>query len=161
MKATGKIGPPTNTPAAPAIAEIEDPLTGELIDANDVDALITLFEQLKANMDAIATAKGLICQALAAKTEGDTKTRRIVGKTRAAKVEMPSTKWDNSKLKEAYHAYPGFRDLYLRIAKIEPDLRQVNKLRNTSGPADLELFKKIVLSAESPPTANPSITIEK
>jgi len=142
-------------------AEIEDPLTGELIDVSDVDALISCFENLKATAEQITYARGLIAQALAAKTESVTKTRRIAGKTRIAKIEMPSVKWDNAKLKEAYHAYPKFRDQYLRIAEVAPDMVQLNKLRNMTGEPDLETFKKIVLAAERPATGNPSITIEK
>ena len=128
---------------------------------SDVDALISCFESLKETADAISHARGLISQALAAKTDGDTKTRRVAGRTRIAKVEMPSTKWDNAKLKEAYNSYPAYRSQYLRIVEVAPDLRAVNKLRTMSGPPDLETFKKIVLAAEKPATNNPSITIEK
>lgn len=141
--------------------EILDPLTGELVSVNDVDTLIDLLESLKRADEANYAAKIQVQRALAAKAPHEKKTERVAGNRRAVKIEHPSKSWDNSKLKEAWNSYPKFRDQYLRIGSIEPQLREVDKLRGTSGPADLESFKSIVLSAEREPTANARVSIEK
>ena len=142
-------------------AEILDPLTGELVSADDVDMLIDLLDSLKKADEANYAAKVQVIRALAAKSPHEKKTERVAGHRRAVKVEHPSKSWDNSKLKEAWNSYPKFREQYLRIGSIEPQLREVDKLRGTSGPADLESFKSIVLAAEREPTSNPRITIEQ
>lgn len=150
----------TETPSAEP-AEILDPLTGELVSVDDVDSVIDLLESLKRMEDAVRDAKVQVTRALAAKAPHEKKTERVAGQRRVAKIEHPGKSWDNSKLKEAWNSYPKFRDQYLRIAAIDPQLREVDKLRGTSGPADLESFKSMVLSAEREPTASPRISIEK
>ena len=161
--APGLATAPTTTDAtdATAAAEILDPLTGELVSADDVDMLIDLLDSLKKADEANYAAKVQVIRALAAKSPHEKKTERVAGHRRAVKVEHPSKSWDNSKLKEAWNSYPKFREQYLRIGSIEPQLREVDKLRGTSGPADLESFKSIVLAAEREPTSNPRITIEQ
>ena len=141
--------------------EILDPLTGELVSVNDVDTLIDLLESLKRADEANYAATVQVRRALAAKAPHEKKTERVAGNRRAVKIEHPSKSWDNSKLKEAWNSYPKFRDQYLRISSIEPQLREVDKLRGTTGPADLESFKSMVLSAEREPTANARVSIEK
>ena len=143
------------------LEEILDPLTGELVSVNDVDSVIDLLESLKRMEDAVREAKVQVTRALAAKAPHEKKTERVAGQRRVAKIEHPGKSWDNSKLKEAWNSYPKFRDQYLRISSIEPQLREVDKLRGTSGPADLESFKSIVMAAEREPTSNPRITIEQ
>ena len=141
--------------------EILNPFTGEIIPTDDVDSLIDMLEEIKKADEANYAAKIQIIRTLAAKAPNEKRTERVVGSRRAVKVEHPPKSWDGSKLKEAYHSFPQFRDKYLRIASIEPQLREVEKLRGTAGPADLETFKAIVLSAERESTSNPRISIEE
>lgn len=149
--------------AAAEAPEIVDPLTGELVDPADHDALIDLYERCRAFDSKIYVAKVLAAKALAAATSGDTLTRRLVTKSgRKIKIEMPGTFFENSVLKEAWHSYPQFREQYLRIGTVEPQLREVKKLRNTTCDSEvLETFKKVVLAAEKPSGATPRITVEK
>lgn len=155
------VAPVAQSPPTPAVSEIMDPLTGELIRTDDVDGLVDLFESLKKQGDAICVARIEVQRALASQVPGEKKTERIVGRRRAVKIEHPSTTWDSSKLKEAWNSYPQFRDQYLSLGTITPKLVEVKKLKGTQGPPDLETFKNIVMSAERAPTGNPSITIEK
>lgn len=152
--------PPAPTPTTPA-AEVVDPLTGEIVSTTDADALIELWARLREIDAQIYAAKTATARALASLTTGDAKTRRVQGQRLRCVVEMPSTNWDNSRLKEAWHAFPRWRDTYLRISEISPNLREVNKLRNMSGPPDLETFRAMVLGAERESTATPRIKIEE
>lgn len=140
--------------------ELIDPTTGEIVDLADVDQMIDAWERLRKHDAEIYAAKATLARALAALTVGDTKARRVQGHRRKAVVEMPGASWDKPLLKEAWNAYPQFRDTYLRIETIAPQLREIKKIRSTSGPKDFETFKKIVLAAERPATANPSIKVE-
>jgi len=141
--------------------EIKSPLDGMLVAVDDPDGLIDLYEQLDLFDKHLYATKLKIREALAALTEGDAKTRRVMGKRRAAKVTMPADSWDNGILREAWESYPALRDGYLRIAKIEPRLREVKKLANTSGTPEIETFRNMVLSANRGPTGTPSISIER
>lgn len=143
--------------------EIVDPLTGEVIAADDLDALIDLHERCKREADRLYVAKTLSAKALALATSGEAKTRRLVTASgRKIKVEMPSTTWNNATLKRCYAAFPPeIRDQYLRIEAIAPQLREVNKLRETTcEDATLAAFKQQVLAAEQPATSTPKVTVE-
>jgi hypothetical protein len=142
-------------------ADSVDPIAGEVIDPTDADALIDFYESMKSLDSQIYVAKQLAAKALAALTTGETKSRRLQGQRRKVKIEMPSTTWENSKLKEAWNSFPHLRETYLRIGTIEPQLVEIKKLRNTSGPPDLETFKSMVFAAEREPTGTPKVTIEE
>lgn len=150
--------PTVETPAPP---DLVDPTTGEVIDRGDADSLIDAFERIKAADAELYAAKTEVVRALAALTTGEAKTRRVAGQRRLVALEFPSPEFTNSILKEAWHAFPKFAPIYLRIGTVEPVAKEVKKLRETSGPSDLEMFKKLVLGAERPSTRNPSIKIEK
>lgn len=146
----------------PETPEIVDPLTGELIAADDPDALIDLHERCRREAEKIYVAKTLCAKALALATTGEAKTRRLVTASgRKIKIEMPSNNWNNATLKKCWAAFPDLREQYLRIATIEPQLREVNKLRETTTEdGQFAAFKQLVLSAEQPPTAMPKILVE-
>lgn len=141
--------------------EFIDPLTGEVIDLTDADALIDCFERIKAQDSAIYVAKQIVQRAIANLSEGTAKTRRVRGHRRRAKVEMPDAGWDQSKLKEAYNAYPQFRDELLSISSLRVKLREFKKVVNEKGPEDFQCFKGIVQAAELPPSGTPRVTVEQ
>lgn len=144
---------------------ILDPITGEILDPADatyIDDLIDSYERISALDSKLYAAKCAIRQALADRTEGDAKTRRVAGKRRLVKLEFPGDKFEQSILKEAWQSYPQFRDEYLRIAEIAPKLREVKKLENLSGDESLCCFRDIVLSAnKGNGGALPTVKIEK
>lgn len=153
--------PPEPTPTPTTPAEVVDPLTGEIVPVTDADALIELWTRLREIDQQIYAAKTATARALAALTTGEARTRRVQGQRLRCVVEMPPTNWDNSRLKEAWHAFPRWREEYLRIAEVAPNLREVAKLRNMSGPPDLETFRAMVLGAERESTATPRIKVEE
>lgn len=141
---------------------ITNPVSGAAIDTEDVDQLIEAFAILDdVNKRVYATLQQLR-ELIGAKTDGTAKTRRLVGQRLQVKVEMPDDNWNNGQLKEAFNAYPQFRDAYLRIDTVKPQLREVKKLKTMTivdNPA-MELFRDIVLGANQGPTGLPKVTIE-
>lgn len=140
--------------------EVVDPW-GECISLTDPDSLIDAYERIS-NFDAKCFAvKQQIRQALGNLTEGDAKTRRVQGKRRKAKVEFPGTKWDQSKLKEAWNSYPQLRDQVLKIDTIGVKSTEYKKLVNTAGAPEVETFRNIVTSAASESDALPTVKVEQ
>lgn len=156
--------PPVEAPPAPPAPEdleLVDPLTGEVVDRKDRDGLIAAFDRTQQKDRELYAFKRALAFALAALTDGEKKTRRVLGHTRCAKVEMPDESLDQSKLKEAYGRFPRFREMYLRIESIGIVAKEWKKALETSGEEDFEAFKSVVKSAIRPPTATPRITVEK
>lgn len=158
--------PPATPPAEQAqpsefdLFELVDPLTGEILDRDNVDDLIDSYERLKQTSDRCYAVQMEIRRILADKTEGDAKTRRIRGKRRAAKITMPDDSWDQSILREAFHSYPQHRDECLKIDTVKVMLREYKKLVNTSGPPDFETFRDMVTKANRGPTGTPALAVE-
>lgn len=146
-----------------AIQEVVSPIDGQCVATDDIDGLIDLFEQLDRHDKEVYAAKLRIRQLLQGMSEGDgtSKTRRVRGRRRQAAIVMPDDNWEQSVLREAYFAYPAFRDEFLRIAQIAPKLKEVKKLANMSGTDDLCTFRDMVLRANRGPTGVATIKVEK
>lgn len=150
------------TPPGGQEEELIDLITGEVIQSDDADALITSFERIKAQADKFYAQEKRIRLAIGRLTEGEAKTRRIRGKLRAAKVEMPDDYWSQPILKEAWYSYPALRDEFLRIDAVAVKLREWKKLKETSGEPNLETFKKMLTSANlGAAGGTPRVTVEK
>ena len=144
--------------------EIISPFDREIIDLDDsksTDKLIGLLEQIKNTEKQLYAVKPLVVRELAARTEGDAKTRRVMGDDRLAKVTMPDLSWDQGILKEAWNSYPKFRDMCLKIGEITVALRDWKKIENTTGGDDFNQFRDMVKAACRGAIGSPSITIEK
>lgn len=146
----------------PQPAAIRDPITDVVVSLTDPDAMIDALERLKHIDDQVYLAIQEIRNGLARLTEGQTtaKTRRVQGRRRTAVVEMPGDAWDQAKLKEAWHSFPQHRDQCLKIGSITVALREWHKLANTSGPADLEVFRDMIAAANRGPQGTPTVKIE-
>jgi hypothetical protein len=150
-----------SAPAGPVMpAEIECPLTGEIVRLSDADGLIDLFERVKRTGDICYAVQMKCREALAAMSEGDTKTRRVRGRRRLAKITMPDDAWENSLLMEAFNSYPQYRDQCLRIERIKVMLRDYKKVVGTAGPPDFEQFRNMVSKANRGPCGTPVVTVE-
>jgi hypothetical protein len=142
------------------IVEIVNPRSGEILNATDADSLIDAFVELSRAEDEIRQARNLIRAALAALTTGDAKTRRVRGKRRRAMVIMPNDAWDQSKLREAWEAYPHLREQCLKIDMIRVLLRNWKTLMNETGPRDFEMFKRLIAAANRGPVGWPTIRVD-
>ena len=143
-------------------AEIFDPSTGEVVDATDVDALVDAWERMREQESLNRAFRYALATALCAlTTDTETKTRRVRGNRRRCVVKMPDDVWEQGRLKEAWFAYPQFRDEFLAIDRIRPRLREVKKLLAEAGPPDFEAFKVLVRAADLGPHGSPSVTVEE
>ena len=100
-----QISPPDEAEQPLGSQEIMCPLTGELIERDDVDGLLDLYERLKQVNDQVYATLIQIRNTLYEQTEGDAATRRIQGRRRAAKLELPSVSFEQSILKELWNSH--------------------------------------------------------
>lgn len=141
---------------------IDDPITGELIDPENVDQMIDRLEaiQLKSSLYYAVTMR--LRRAIAAKTEGDTVTRRIAGANRKAKIIMPDESFEQSILKELWNSHPILAAEYLKIERLAVKLREYKKLLTTSSDqADFLFFKEALIRANVGRVGTPRIEIER
>lgn len=140
---------------------IMDPLTGELIDRENVDGLIGMYESLdKANKIIYATCCR-IRETLAEKTEGDAKTRRVRGHRRVCVLEFPSESFEQRLLKEAWADFPDLRDEALKIDSIGVKLREFRKIKATSGGERFNEFRDRISMASRGCVGLPTLKVEK
>lgn len=141
---------------------LTNPISGATIDLQSVDSLLEHFAILNEMNKQVYATLNVLRERIGAMTDGTNKTRRLVGSQLRVKVEMPSDSWNNAKLKEAWNAYPAFAGDYLKISAVDPQIREVNKLKTMTvvdNPA-FEVFRDIVLGANQGPTGLPKVTIE-
>lgn len=139
-----------------------NPLTGLIVDTNDIDSLITELADVKSQIDQLNGFNRLLRQIAADKTTGTAKARRIQGKERIALVTFPKETWDQAVLKEAYHSYPKIRDTYLRISEVGVIAKEFKKLKETTTDDQaLNQFKGMITRAYREPQGIPSVKVEK
>jgi hypothetical protein len=153
---------PPELPPDPG-TELIDALTGEVLGPPTVDTLIDAYERYSAAEQVAKNARLQITAALAARspqTDG-CRTTRVRGDRRRVKIEYPDDSWDQTKLKEAWHAYPGYRDEFLLITALRVKLREFQKMQREVGSVDYECFKALLRSACKGQTGAPRVVIEE
>lgn len=141
-----------------------NPMTKKPIDPKDVDGLIDGLEQVKKMMSMVYGHKDVIEAALLKHAEGlKTKTRRVQGEYRVARIEMPSDRQDNATLKVIAESrkYKLIWPQLIRIASYGIKMREFNKAKNTKGTEDWNAYRDAVKSAILEPNAKPRVVIEK
>lgn len=149
-------------PAADPIPDdVMNPFTGEMTRLDDIDGLIGLYEGLdKVNKQAYAVMVR-VREVLAAKAEGDSKTRRVCGERRKAKLEFPSESFTQRDLRTIWEDFPDLRDQVLKIDEIGVSLREYRKLINTSGPERFMEFRDKLTRACKGCVGLPTLKIEE
>jgi len=141
---------------------IMNPLTGSLVDTDDIDSLILGCVDAKRQLEDLRSFEDTLRRKLGSLTTGTAKTRRVKGKTLQAKIEMPDEGWDQTVLKEAFESYPQFRDGYMKIGTISVKLREFNKLSEMStDDAAFGQFKGMLEASTRPATGAPRVSLEK
>ena len=156
--ASGGVSEPA---ADPIPDDVMNPFTGEMTRLDDIDGLIGLYEGLdKVNKQAYAVMVR-VREVLAAKAEGDSKTRRVCGERRKAKLEFPSESFTQRELRTIWEDYPDLRDQVLKIDEIGVSLREYRKLVNTSGPERFMEFRDKLTRACKGCVGLPTLKIEE
>jgi len=142
--------------------EIDDPLTGEIIDTDSIDAMLDRFDALDEFNRKLYGVLLALRRAIAAKTEGGGVTRRVAGRLRRAKVVMPDESFDQTKLKELWHGYPALAQEFLKIDTVGVRKREYAKLVGTaSDQEDFCAFRDALKAANCGRTGTPKVFIEK
>jgi hypothetical protein len=140
---------------------IYDPITGELIDPENVDQMLDRLEAITAQSDLFYAVVKRLRLAIAAKTSGDSATRRIVGARRRAKVTLSEEIFDQSVLRELFNSHPQYAKQYLKVAMVGVQLREYRKLENTSSDqADFNFFRSGLIAANKGRIGLPRVELE-
>lgn len=140
------------------------PKTGKAIDPDDKDTLIDALEIIRKHIamsfDHKETIEKALCKHVA---DLKTKTRRVQGERRKARIEMPSDKQENARLKNIVEdkKYKLIWPQLIRISQYAIKMREFNKAKNTKGTEDWNAYRDAVASAILPPTASPRVIIEE
>lgn len=141
-----------------------NPMTKKPIDPKDVDGLIDGLEQVKKIMAMVFSHKDAIEAALLKHAEGlKTKTRRVQGEYRVARIEMPSDKQDAARLKVIAESKK-FKLIWPQLIRVKEygiKMREFNKAKNTKGTEGWNAYRDAVKSAIVEPTSKPRVVIEK
>jgi hypothetical protein len=144
------------------MSEIDDPITGEIIDTESIDHMLDRFSAIKEYHARLNLTLLLLREAIAAKAEGDGVTRRVAGRYWRARVTMPDERFDQSTLRRLWVEYPELAQEYLRVAALDVKRVEVKKLINTSSDQeDFKAFRSALLSANEGRKGAPTITIER
>lgn len=136
---------------------IADPLTGEIIPEHDADALCEALQRIQAEQGRLRSGELAMRGALARLATGDERTAHVIGARFRATIERPAPTWDNATLRRLWEERPEAR-AYLRLEKVAPALREIAKLRKSSGPG-VESFRDELLAAEKPSSGVPSVKV--
>lgn len=141
-----------------------NPMTKKPIDPNDIDGLIDGLAQVKKMMSMIYDHKDLIEATLCKHAEEfKTKTRRVQGEHRIARIEMPSDRQDNATLKRIAESRK-FKLIWpqlIRVSTYAIKMREFNKAKNTKGTEGWNAYRDAVKSAILEPIAKPRVIIEQ
>jgi hypothetical protein len=147
----------------PTNGELTDALIGAPVNELTVDELLDLYQHYSEAETAARNSRIKVAAALAARSpqQAGCRTTRVRGDRRRAKIEWPDDSWDQSRLREAWNAYPTFRDEFLTIATLRVRLREYGKALRESGPESFETFKGMLTAANRGPQGILRIVIEE
>lgn len=130
------------------------------VDRDNIDQLVELLQAVKGEIESLRSCEMAIRSALAAIAQGDRKTQRLRGEKWKIKLTWPDDSWQQTPLKELWQEDPQQSQVYLRIATLAPNLREVKKMEETYGNERFEAYKAKLLGARQPATSPPSVTVE-
>jgi|SRR5882757_183659 len=141
------------------IKEIINPLTGEIIEQtyDDLAENIHMVNEYIKHLSYFVRQARVVLSEMSPKAE-DGYTYYARGERYRIKIVYPVNQWDNNSLQNAWNSYPEYRQ-YLRISKIEPNMREIKKLKKEIGDDNFQKFKELVLAAERESNSPPVITI--
>lgn len=140
--------------------EIVDPTTGEVLDRDDVDGLLSAYLRIRDRSQALYVVELQIREAVAEKAQGDGKTLRVRGERLRCEVMLPGDNWRQSVLKEFAERFGTLARDWLRVATYAVNMREWKKVLNESGPEEFEAAKKMLSGACEKSTSPPTIKVE-
>lgn len=145
---------------------IYSPLTGEVVDMDDVDSIVDALEfstDFRKRMDLFTTQLRLRLAnlALAASEDKEAITQRVRGTRRIVKVTMPDIAFEQRALKDIVANYPPeLREGIILVDSYKVAIREFKKLAAQSGPPQFLAFRDALNSACRGRVGTPSCSIE-
>jgi len=150
------------------------PSLGEVFDLTDPDSTIDAYRAIKDLIAQVYFWQGTVKTALMNQAGGrgrpqpllkdlpdsQPKTRRVIGKRQSVKLTMPGTSFDQEELKRLWNQFPEMASKYLRIGRIEPQRREVGKLKGAHGEPALMEFIEALRDAEHDVMSLPTVSLE-
>ena len=143
-----------------------DPITGEVIDPNDIDSLLEAHERYQEVMRSLrAWNQRVRQQCLALTSDGEDSmsgptTRRLRGSAYEGVLTLPPITFEQRALKELWNSKPELASEYLRIQSLSVKMREYKKLLNTTGDEELESFKAILKRADLGRVGTPTLQVK-
>lgn len=139
--------------------------TGKEIDAKDADALIDGLELVERHIEQAIAQREVFRDAIRALAPKDvkTKTRRVRGERRCAKIEMPGEDQDNATLR-AIATDPEYRLIWPQLIRVQSyaiKMREFKKAKATKGTEVWNKYRDRVAKAIKPSTSKPRVKIEE
>jgi hypothetical protein len=139
--------------------ELLDPITGEVISADDPDAICDALDRLRPQLDQLRAAEQQLRRALGDLTHQAQRTEHVIGRRWHATVEHAATTWDRGTLRRLWEEVPEAR-AFLRLEQVGVDRRAIDQLRRGTGPG-VASFRDALLEAERPSEAAPLIRLRR
>lgn len=146
-------------------ADLHHPVTGECVDASDLDAVAALVLRLDDEMRAMRAMRQIAEDILIDRASGTGRTQRWYGQRYEAKVEHPAPEaFDGAALRDLYQSGRAAGGVYglLRVATVQVNLREYRKVRDAEiDHGGLRELRDGIRAAERPPGTRPRVTISE
>jgi hypothetical protein len=142
------------------------PLTGVVVDADDVDGLVDIYEHAndfhkRLGLFLHLVRRRLAALAFAASEDKEAVTQRVRGNRRLVRVSMPDVSFEQRALKDIVCTYPP--ELVSPVIVIDTyrvAMREFKKLATQSGPQQFLAFRAALEASCRGRVGTPAITIE-
>jgi len=140
-----------------------NPLTGEVVDALDVEAMIAALSVVKQQIDDLKNYKVLLESRVSHETPGAAPTEHVLRGRWKATVKHPQPGWDKPKLKRIWAAYADnpHRETLLRIEGVAVNMRDFNVALKTSGDEGFTHMVDAIKDARTEPSGMPRVEVKK
>ena len=143
------------------VSSIKHPFRGSEADVMDVDQLCEMLVKVQEEKGRLQACEWELRSALAMLTDGDAKTRKVVGSKYRATVTWPPDRWNQATLAELYATDINRSWNYIAVGSYKPQLKNIGRMEATSGNAEFEEFKSVLLNARQRATSPPSVKVDE
>ncbi len=131
------------------------------VDPSNIDGMAIMLQVVSEEIGKLAELKNNLRTAMWRLTEGTAKTRRLVTDRFKLKLEQPADTGQQSTLKELWKDDPTQSLVYLRVATLAPNMREVKKMEQASGNERFTQYRDKLLGARQRSGSPPKVSFEE
>ena len=131
------------------------------VEPTDIDGMAMMLQMVTEESSKLAELKNNLRTAMWRLTQGTARTRRLVTDRFKLKLEQPPDTWQQSTLKELWKDDPTQSLVYLRVATLAPNLREVKKMEQASGNERFTTYRDKLLGARQRSGSPPKVSYEE